>query len=89
MSKNLLKILELNLLQLMQEVYQLQARKDHRLQRDKEQQEAIREDLLLKNQPMVKLLELEEIWTTIIMLLQLAKVIQMLKVEVEKNLPKH
>ena len=89
MNKSLSKISELNQLQMiMQEECQLLVRKDQRLlQRDKEQQEAQRQEEmdLHKNQLMDKLQELvEEIWTTIIIKLQQV-MIQMLKVEAEKN----
>ena len=88
MNKSLSKILELNQLQMiMQEECQLLVRKDQRLlQRDKEQQEAQRlEEMgLHKNQLMAKLQELAEIWITIITKLQQV-MIQMLKVEAEKN----
>lgn len=56
MNKNLLKILELNLNQQMQEECQLLARKDQLLQRDKEQQELEVMDPH-KNQLMVELQE--------------------------------
>jgi ABC-type Zn2+ transport system substrate-binding protein/surface adhesin len=65
MNKSLSKILELNQLQMiMQEECQLLVRKDQRLQqRDKEQQEAQRQEEmgLHKNQLMAKLQELVEI----------------------------
>lgn len=91
MNKSLSKISELNQLQMiMQEECQLLVRKDQRLlRRDKEQQEAQRQEEmgLHKNQLMAKLQELVEIWTTIITKLQQV-MIQMLKVEAEKNLLK-
>ena len=62
MNKNLLKILERNQLQPMQEVCQLPARKDQLQLRDKRQlQEPQREVLLQINLNMVKLQELAEI----------------------------
>lgn len=89
MNKNSLKISVLNLLQttIMQEECQFQ--KDQRLQqRDKEPQEAQREEMyLLRNHNMVKHPELVETWITINTKLQLV-MIPMLKVEAEKNLLK-
>ena len=85
MNKNLLKILEQSLLQLMQEECQLWVRKDQRLERDKAQPEALKlEELPHKNQLTDKLQELVEIWTMIIILPQL-ETIPMAKVVVEKN----
>ena len=85
MNKNLLKILEQSLLQLMQEECQLWVRKDQRLERDKAQPEAQKlEELHHKNQLTDKLQESVEIWTMIIILPQL-EMIQMAKVVAEKN----
>lgn len=88
MNKSLSKISELNLLQLMQEECQLLVRKDQWLQRDKEQQEALKlEEMdLHKNQHMAKhqeWAEAEEIWITIIIMP--GETIPTLKVEAEKN----
>ena len=85
MNKNLLKILEQSLLQLMQEECQLWVRKDQRLERDKAQPEALKlEELPHKNQLTDKLQESVEIWTMIIILPQL-EMIPMAKVVAEKN----